>query len=282
MAQFWDNDRKNFVAQAIISSCAYSTMGERSTPSYIAQCIKYLHPDSQPLSTPSETGGVAFLLQIGYKVQDEVLTNLITASIDNARPHQIQRYVEAIFSDEINWKETKFTLFEAQVMSKLTKWSTALTSKLALKLSTCNTDMHTLRSVLLIRPESNNTILIKAIKNCLERFTHPLERIFADDDSKIEWSVVVNFIHNADTQDHEKWLGMICKRDSEGLIPEGISAATAVLDRDHAVVNRRFPGWLARTMSRLTRRFAEDTTLSDQTLEAIRELGNWIYPQSDQ
>jgi hypothetical protein len=166
-------------------------------------------------------------------------------------------------------------------MSKLTKWSIALTSELAQKLSTCNTDMHTLRSVLLIRPEPNDTILIEAIKNCLERFTRPLERIFADDDSKIEWSIVVDFIRNADTLDHEKWLGMVCKRDGEGLIPEGISAATALLDLDHAVVNRRFPGWLARTMSRLTRRFAEDPTLSDPTLKAIRELGNWIYPQSN-
>jgi hypothetical protein len=85
--------------------------------------------------------------------------------------------------------------------------------------------------------------------------------------------LVADFIRSSDALNPEKWFGMICKRDTEGLLPEGIAAVTALLDKDRSLVNKRFLGWLARSMSRLTRRFSEDPVLSQPTLKAVRDLG---------
>jgi hypothetical protein len=273
LARFW-SDRERFnIMQWLLDVFVRNVGYRRSTPFYIQEFIGCLYSSSEGLCTRFFLPKLpAFLIRIGYEIQSDVVANVIKEYIERFTD-EARMFCCAVLEHKELWTASTLTIFEATIMSGLVNRSPQLSNKLALKLPTCDTDMPSLRAVLLLRPDEANLVLYNATRQYIERFTHPMERILKDIDSKVQWNLVADFIRSSDALNPEKWFGMICKRDTEGLLPEGIAAVTALLDKDRSLVNKRFLGWLARSMSRLTRRFSEDPVLSQPTLKAVRDLG---------
>ena len=77
----------------------------------------------------------------------------------------------------------------------------------------------------------------------------------------------------AEKIDLEKWLVLICTHDLESLVPNGIQSINAILNRDSDIFHRELSGWITKTISRFTRRFAEDDNLSEATVKAVKAFG---------
>jgi hypothetical protein len=272
LTRFWSDEERCHIMHRLLDTFVRSDCYGGLGPYYVENFVRCLHFTPERLFSKGCAEQPTLLLRVGYEIQSDFLANVIQECIERFTDGAMM-FCRTILEHGELWTATALTIFEAKIMSGLINRSPQLSNKLAFKLATCDADMPSLRGVLLLRPDQANVVLHDAVKQYVERFTKPMERMLKDIDSKVEWNLVVDFIRSSDSLSPEKWLGMICKRDTEGFLPEGIVAVTALLDKDRSLVNKRFLGWLARAMSRLTRRFSEDLILSDSTLKAVRDLG---------
>ena len=122
-----------------------------------------------------------------------------------------------------------------------------------------------------------NHSLENALHVYLNRCWPVIERMIQDGEvSDSIWDIVCRFVSYSYNINLEKLLGKVCKCDSEGLNPKASKAIECILKKDPQVCHRQLPGWMVRTFSRLTRRFAEDEILSETTLRSVRDL-SMIY-----
>lgn len=159
-----------------------------------------------------------------------------------------------------------------------------------LKVSACAADLSSVESVLCLSSllaqgyhddARSLETLHSAMSDYLRRCCPIVERALQDGLSVEVWDILPGFILRTTNIDLEKWLGNICKRDFEGLNPKGSGAIECILKKDRHVFHRTLPGWMVRTFSRLTRRFAEDEILSETTLSSVRDFGKLFLATSD-
>ena len=225
---------------------------------------------------------IKLLFRLGYEVQSETLQEILQIWFQHTND-STNYLVEILLSSDSLWKSKVFTTFEASIISIVGSRLDELQHLLGAKFSTCNTDMASLESVVLFAQKlpdqyrsspSQQKSLWSSIQKYLSRCLPVLERkIIEHEHSEQLWSVLPDFLKLSEDVDLEKWLGLICTHDQESLIPEGIQSIHAIINRDSEVFHRELSGWITRTLSRFTRRFAEDETLADTTLKAVRAFG---------
>jgi hypothetical protein len=256
--------------------------------SYMTSCIEYLLPASVAWSHLSFSD-LKLIFHIGYITQSTYLSNAISDWLYQS-PDRIESFASMLSSCDFVWKSTSFTKFEALIVGHLAFRCSSLTEKLTLKLSGCASDLSSVESVLclstqLVKELRNDSgsleTLQLALSDYLRRCSPIVERALQDDLPVLVWDILPSFILYTTTIDLEKWLGNICKRDLEDLNPRGSGAISCILKKDGYVFHRALPGWMARTFSRLTRRFAEDEILSETTLKSIEDFGCSLSVMAD-
>jgi len=222
------------------------------------------------------------LFNIGFQTQSLRLAEFIETCLDKD-PNSLDSLASYLPSCDIIWDTDEFTPFEGRILGRLAPHCAHLCTRLVRKLSSCTADLDSLANVLQliksIASNANDSSSLLALKNAsvrsLSRWQSRIERTLQDEGIKeVDGSLLEDFLSLVDDLDADKWLGILCKYDVETLIPRAIGAIEAVFRRESSAYHRRLPGWLVRTMSRLTRRFAEDKKLSEETIKAVQELGS--------
>jgi hypothetical protein len=216
------------------------------------------------------------MYRIGYEFQSSFLVEVVQNWISQSEK-LVDSFITQLLSCETIWSSGVLTDFEVKILKGLIVRSVGLTSKVIAKLSKCGLDTTSLRNVLALKKtissnEGQHTLLT-AINTYVEKWIPLLERSVRDDGfGKIDGTLLADFVANVGDLDFDKWLGLVCKCDTDTLVPQGGAAIEVIITRAKNF-HRRLPGWIVRTFSRLTRRFAEDKVLSDVTVQAIRDLG---------
>jgi hypothetical protein len=248
----------------------------------MVSCLESLLGSSKDVHYPLTCEDLKLIFHLGYEVQSTLLCDIIEGWLLQ-RTDIAPSFVDALLSFDVVWRSTTFTKFEARIFGNLLFDSDDLSAKVGKKLSICETDLNSIASVLclgkLFYNKENEEVgqkrsLQNALRTFLNRSSPLMERVIKEGDSSDTlWEIIPEFILLSDDVDLEKWLGKICHFDLEDLNPKGSRAVKAVLDKDRYIFHRHLPGWVIRTFSRLTRRFAEDKTLSEPTLKSVVEFG---------
>ena len=245
-------------------------------PSYMVSCIESLLRSSEKVWCQLSPENIKLIFRLGYVVPSTLLSDVIEKWLDQS-VDVVTLFIEVLSSCQFIWKSTSFNKFEAKILGRLVYGSNDLTRKLKKKLSTCDQDLDSIESVLMFgrtnmihgNSEQKNS-LDKVLRTYLNRCRPIIERIVQDGDlSDRMWSIIPQFLSQSHDIDLEKWLGKICKSDTEDLNPKASMAIGSILDKDPQVFHRLLPGWMVRTFSRLTRRFSEDKRLSETTLKSV-------------
>ena len=217
-------------------------------------------------------------------MQSEFIGDVIEEWL-NERAASVHDFTDGILLCDLIWKSTSFSRFEMRILAHLAFDSHDLLQKLKKKLATCEAELQSLKNVLPFAVHiggNREDLRYREVQAEMERYLNRcgafVEALFKKDEVSDEiWEIVPHFVSMAEDIDPEKWLGMICKRDLEDVNPKGCRAIRSVLDKDSQTYHRSLPGWIVRTFSRFTRRFAEDKELSEVTLSALKDFGT---PQS--
>ena len=246
----------------------------------MASCIESLLPASNPTSYHLKLGDLNLLIRICYEVQSEFICDVIEEWL-GASADSVNGFIQGILSSDFIWKSTSFSRFEMRIFTSLAFISEGLLMRIKQKLAACNVELTSLKNVLQFAVKISRTWeamrlqeLQAELNEYLNRCGAFLENLFKKDELSAEiWDIVPDFVSMAEDIDLGKWLGMICKRDLEDINPRGSQAVKNVLAKDSHAYHRSLPGWIARTFSRFTRRFAEDKELSEATLIALKDFG---------
>ena len=244
--------------------------------SYIVSCIESLLRSSENAWRHLSPENLKLIFHVGYIVPSTLLGDVIENWLDQSVDAVI-RFIAVLSSCQFIWKSSRFTKFEATILGRLVYSSNDLARRLTKKLSTCDQDLDSIESVLMLGQvdmihgdSERKDSLDKALRAYLNGCGPIMERIVQDSDlSDRIWSIISKFLSQSHDIDLGKWLGKICKSDTEDLNPKASMAIRNILDKDPQVFHRLFPGWMVRTFSRLTRRFAEDKRLSETTLKSV-------------
>jgi hypothetical protein len=217
------------------------------------------------------------IFHIGYIVPSTLLGDVIEKWLDQS-VDAVTHFTKVLSSCQFIWKSSSLNKFEVRILGRLVYGSNDLTRRLKKKLSTCDQDLDSIDSVLVLGrtdmihgDSERKDSLDKALCAYLKRCSAVMERIVQDGDlSDRIWSMIPQFLSQSQDIDLEKWLGKICKSDTEDLNPKASMAIGSILNKDPQVFHRLLPGWVVRTFSRLTRRFAEDKRLSETTLNSVK------------
>jgi len=246
----------------------------------MASCVEALLSSSFPPLYQLSLDDVKMLLRIGYEVQSEFIGSLIEDWL-NGRTGRVADFIYELILCDFIWKSTSFSRFEMRILARLPSISDDLLTRLKRKLATCDLELPSLKNVLrfAIHTGGNSQAtrhqeLQTELRQYMNRCGAFMENLFKKDEVSDEvWDIIPDFVTMAADIDLGKWLGFICKRDLEDINPRGSRAIMNVLARDSHAYHRSLPGWLARTFSRFTRRFAEDLSLSETTLTAVQDFG---------
>lgn len=213
------------------------------------------------------------IFHVGYIVPSTLLGDVIENWLDQS-VDAVTHFIEVLSSCQFIWKSSRFTKFEAMILGRLVYSSNDLARRLTKKLSTCDQDLDSIESVLMLGQTNmilgDSDSLDKALRAYLNRCGPVLEHIVQNGDlSDRIWSIISKFLSQSHDIDLGKWLGKICKGDTENFNPKASMAIENILNQDPQVFHRLLPGWVVRTFSRLTRRFAEDKRLSETTLKSV-------------
>ena len=249
-----------------------------SNASYIATCVESLIPQSSPnVLSELSADNFTLLLDIGYIVQSTVISQSVLNWIDES-PNVVQQFVNLIPSCSF-MKNSSFTPFEASMLVPLAIRFDILVDVISQKLTSSLMELGIVKTALdiattLKRAGGQETRSLKLIasasQSVLSRCEAVVAHIFDDDEiSDQSWEIVADFVFHSNDIDVERWLGKVCKHDMENLNPKASKAINNIMRKGLAVFHRLLPGWLYRTCSRFTRRFAEDPILSESTLSSI-------------
>ena len=202
----------------------------------MVSCIESLLRSSEARWSQLSPENMYLLFHLGYIVPStligDVIENWLNQGLD-----AVDRCVEVLSLCQFIWKSSSFTKFEARILGRLVYRSNNLARKLEKKLSACNQDLDSIESVLMftrtdpMHGDSERTnSLNKALGAYLSRCSPVMERIVQDGDlSDRTWSIIPRFLSQSDDIDLEKWLGKICKRDTEDLNPKASRAIGSIL-----------------------------------------------------
>jgi hypothetical protein len=246
----------------------------------MASCIESLLRPSRLTWSRLTTGSLKMLFRIGYEVQSDFIGDVIEEWL-NPRADSVGDFIKGILSCDFIWKSKSFSRFEMRILARLAFNSHDLLTRLKQKLATCEPELQSLKNVLQFTVYiggNREDIRYREVQAEMDKYLNRcgafVEGLFKKDEVSAEiWEIVPYFLSMAEDVDLGRWLGMICKRDLENLNPQGCLAIRSVLDKDPQVYHRSLPGWIARTFSRFTRRFAEDIELSEVTLRALKDFG---------
>ena len=244
--------------------------------SYIVSCVEGLLRSSENAWCQLSSENVKLIFNLGYIVPSTLLRDVIENWLDQS-VDAVTYLIEVLSSSEFIWKSSSFNKFEVKILGRLVYGSNDLMRRLKKKLSTCDQDLDSIESVLMLGQidmihgdSERKDSLDKALRAYLNRCSPVMERIVQDGDlSDRIWSIIPQFLSQSHDIDLQKWLGKICKSDTEDLNPKASMTIGSILDKDPQVFHRLLPGWMVRTFSRLTRRFAEDKRLSEATLKSV-------------
>lgn len=217
------------------------------------------------------------IFHVGYQIPSSFFGEVIEAWLDQA-VDVAAAFTKMLMSCEFVWKSTSFTKFEGRIIGRLACNSDDLMAKLVKKLSVSDQDIDSIEGVLLLAERVAEGIhhaerRDSAVSAYLKKCNSVMERTVQEGDmSDHIWNIASRFVSQSDDIDMEKWLGIICKRDTEDLNPKASAAIQGILHKDQDVFHRLLPGWMVRTFSRLTRRFAEDQRLSESTLNSVKDF----------
>lgn len=248
----------------------------------MASCVESLLSPIPSQCSQLSKAHIKLVFRLGYEVQSDFLCEVLQIWLQQTKDSS-EYLVELLLSSDFLWKSKEFTKFEANMISHVSCYSEELARLTGKKFSKCNTDLTSLESVLLFSHKVSNRSktleplpnkprddVQKYLKRCLPVMEHSM---IEHEHSEQFWSVLPDMLRRTAAVDLEKWLGLICTHDLESLVPEGVQSIDAILNRDKEVFHRELSGWITRTFSRFTRRFAEDETLSEQTLTAVKAFG---------
>ena len=267
---------------ALILLERFSTESTRgANASFMVSCLEALLSSTHTLWPELSKEHVKLLFRLGYEMQSSLLNDILQSWFQQGmdRPDYL---VQVLLTSDYLWKSNSFTAFEANIINHAVYLSDQLASLVAQKFSCCNADLASLEAVLPFAMKVNQetaaahvqSTLDDSIQRYLKRCGPAIERMIIENDhSDHLWLVLPDMLRIIKDVDLEKWLGLICKNDVESLIPNGIGSINAIFKRDAQIFHRELPGWIARTLSRFTRRFAEDSQLSEATLSACNSFG---------
>jgi hypothetical protein len=239
----------------------------------MVSCVTYLLKSSRDAWPQLSCSEMYLLFRLGLEIRSPLLEDIFEVWLDQPK-EAVTPFIDALLGSKSLWKSNSFTKFEAKPIRGLAIHSKDLTKKYIRKLSTCKVDMTSIEAVLSLRKTlvEEQSDLLKASTAFLTRSMPTIESMVINEDrTETDWDIFADFISHSEDIDLEKWLGVVCKHD-ENLIPEGSLAIKAILDRDATIFHRTLPGWIVRTFSRFTRRFAEDKMLSEAVLTAVDGL----------
>jgi hypothetical protein len=272
---FWNEADRISIALELLGEFSKVPLIGPNT-SYIVSCIESLFRSSQNAWCQLSPENMKLIFHVGYIVPSTFLGDIIENWLDRSVDAVIC-FAEVLSSCQFIWKSSSFSKFEGRILRRLVYDSDDLARRLKKKLSTCDQDLDSIESVLMLERtdmihadlERKNS-LERALRAYLNRCTPVMEHIVqAGDLSDRIWSIIAQFLSQSHDIDMGKWLGKICKSDTEDLNPKASMAIGSILDKDPQVFHRLLPGWMVRTFSRLTRRFAEDERLSETTLKSV-------------
>jgi len=275
IVRFLSSDQKYSISLNIITKASQPhVLG--ANISYIVSSIESLLrtiPDYWPRIRADY---LSTMYRIGYEVQSPFLVEVIESLISHSET-LVQSCIPQFLSCDPVWSSDVLTDFEVKILNGIITRSVDLTEKLIQKLSNCSLDTTSLRNVLALKTtiskEHTQLGLAKAVNIYLEKWIPVLERSLPESGFEyVDGNLLAKFIDNSEEIDLDKWLGLVCKCDTDTLVPQGGGAIVAIIGRAKNF-HRRLPGWIVRTFSRLTRRFAEDKVLSQTTDQALRDLG---------
>jgi hypothetical protein len=279
LSGFWNERERLSIALELLAEFSTISMAGPNA-SYIASCLNSLFLSSKNVFFQLPCRNMKLILRVGYEVQSTFLGDAMEEWL-HQNVDAVEEFIAILLSCQFLWSSSSFTNFEARIVCTLAFDSNDLSAKLAMKLSTSDLDLHSIESALLLgskakrlpRDAPRTKPIQQALRTYLKRCTPVMERILKGGDlSDHLWEIIPEFVLQSDDVDLEKWLGMICKCDSEALNPKASGAIKSLLDANPQTFHRLLPGWIVRTVSRLTRRFAEDNVLSDCTLRSVEEF----------
>jgi hypothetical protein len=246
--------------------------------SFMVSCVGLVLDSSRDvLSRPLSCSEMFVLFRLGIEIQTPFLDEIFEVWLHRPK-EDTAAFIEALVGFESRWKSTSFTIFEAKILCRLAMYSENLTKKFVKKISASKVDTRTIKAVLSLRREmtaqaDGQSNVLKALNAFLTRSKPFMEGLLTNEDrTETDWDIVADHVSQSEDVDLEGWLELVCKQD-QGLIPEASLSIMVILERDETVFHRSLPGWIARTFSRLTRRFAEDKELSKSVLMAVERLG---------
>lgn len=228
---------------------------------------------------------IKLLFRLGYEMQSSLLDDILQSWLQQGTDRG-DYLMQLLLSSDYLWKSNSFTIFEAGIINHVGCLSDQLQDLMAQKFSCCNTDLASLEAVLLFATKYQETTATPVqarfgdtIQRYLKRCGPVIERMIIEHDhSNHLWLVLPNMLRIFKDVDLGKWLGLICKSDVESLVPDCIESINAIFKRDAQIFHRELSGWITRTMSRFTRRFAEDSQLSESTLSAVNSFCISFFP----
>lgn len=248
----------------------------------MVSCLESLLSSTQTLWPELSKAYVKLLFHLGYEMQSSLLIDMLQSWFRQG-PDYLDYLVQLLLTSDYLWKSNSFTVFEAKIINHAVYLSDELARLVAQKFSCSNADLASLEAVLPFAMKvlyqetaaaSAQSTLDDSIQRYLKRCGPVIERMIIEHDhSDHLWLVLPDMLRIIKDVDLAKWLGLICKSDVESLIPNGIESINAIFMRDAHIFHRELPGWITRTMSRFTRRFAEDSQLSEATLGACNAFG---------
>ena len=257
----------------------YSLTATVVEASYIASSVEVLFRSirSEYWSQIS-VNAIEHLFSLGYKVQSSMIGEVVLRWLDESTSTADSLFTY-VSSFQPIWNSKQVTTFEAPLLNKFASRSLELQNKWKIKLSNCETDLESLRSLIFAQKVLSQTIEDSSDSNCLrtslKRWETTLHRTLQEGGfAQIDGELLADFLRLVENIDLEEWLGMVCKYDNENLVPQGMAVIEVIDKRYGEMYHRRLPGWVARTFSRFTRRFAEDKELTRETLQAVTRLGN--------
>lgn len=279
--RFWNEEDKFSLALKLLENLSgIALIGPNA--SYISSCLKTLLSSAKPMWQQLSPDNLSFIFRVGYEVQSEFLGDIIEEWLQYGAD-RVALFTCTLMSSDFLWTSSSFAKFEARIIGYLTTASDDLSLRVKEKFLICDTSLASMEAALFYGKHIAKKADMDAQKRkslqtglnvYLQRCRPFLERTLKDEGMPDEiWHILPEFILQAEDIDLEKWLGRVCKRDLDYIIPKANRVIKSILDKDINVFHRALSGWIVRTFSRLTRRFAEDEILDEATLLSIEEFG---------
>jgi hypothetical protein len=280
IVNFLKPEQKYSAAMDILSQ--FSSSATVVETSYTSSSIEALLLPIPGYWVQISADAIMSLFLLGYLVQSSSFADVIMSWLADPA-NSSESLIMSLSSAQMVWKSKQITALEAKVFCKLAIQNEKFGESFRRKLSDCDANLESLRNILpslRLTFQStdicfSNSGLEDSIRKILERWEPILQRTLEEQGfSQPDFELLENYLQLVADIDLEKWVGLVCKYDLENLVPRGISAIEAIFKRNMETYHRRLPGWVAGTLSRFTRRFAEDKELSDDVLHAINAFGN--------